>query len=114
MKDYKRNLRNLHDSYTLGPKVSHFSLVVVYLQQNKKGRRPKGEKKCAKSGRGRLRQIKRGRGIKGRDDKSSIEILMSEVFVKINPTDPLIIISVYTKESKLTRFLRYFVCHYGV
>jgi hypothetical protein len=35
----------------------------------------------AKSGRGRLRQIKRGRGINGRDDKSrGIEILMTEAF----------------------------------
>jgi hypothetical protein len=46
----------------------------------------------AKSGRGRLRQIKRGRGIKGRDDKSrGIEILMTETFTKINPTDPLML-----------------------
>jgi hypothetical protein len=36
--------------------------------------------------------MKRGRGIKGLDDKSSgMEILMSEVFAKINPTDPLIL-----------------------
>ena len=36
--------------------------------------------------------MKRGSGIKGRDDKSSrMEILMSEVFAKINPTDPLIL-----------------------
>ena len=34
--------------------------------------------------------MKRGSGIKGRDDKSSgIEILMAEAFAKINPTDPL-------------------------
>jgi hypothetical protein len=46
----------------------------------------------AKSGRGRLREIKRARGIKGRDDKSrGIEILMSEGFAKINPIDPLIL-----------------------
>jgi hypothetical protein len=46
----------------------------------------------AKKGRGRLRQIKRGRGIKGRDDKSrGMEILMAEAFAKINPTDPLIL-----------------------
>jgi hypothetical protein len=32
---------------------------------------------------------KHDRGIKGRDDKSrGIEILMTAVFVKINPTDP--------------------------
>ncbi len=36
--------------------------------------------------------MKRDRGIKGRDDKSSgMEILMSEDFVKINPTDHLIL-----------------------
>jgi hypothetical protein len=36
--------------------------------------------------------MKHGGGIKGIDDKSSgMEILMSEVFVKINPTDPLIL-----------------------
>ena len=36
--------------------------------------------------------MKRGGGIKGRDDKSSgIEILMAEAFAKINPTDPLIL-----------------------
>jgi len=34
--------------------------------------------------------MKHGNGIKGRDDKSSgIEILMTEGFAKINPTDPL-------------------------
>ena len=36
--------------------------------------------------------MKGGRGIKDRDDKSrGIEIIMSETFVKINPTDPLIL-----------------------
>jgi hypothetical protein len=36
--------------------------------------------------------MKRGRGIKGLDDKSiGMEILMTEVFAKINPTDPLIL-----------------------
>jgi hypothetical protein len=36
--------------------------------------------------------MKRGRGIKGLDDKSSgMEILMTEDFTKINPTDPLIL-----------------------
>jgi hypothetical protein len=34
--------------------------------------------------------MKRGNGIKGRDDRSSgIKILIPDVFVKINPTDPL-------------------------
>jgi hypothetical protein len=36
--------------------------------------------------------MKHGRGIKGLDDKSSgMEILMSDDFVKINPTDPFIL-----------------------
>jgi hypothetical protein len=36
--------------------------------------------------------MNRSNGIKDRDDKSSgIEILMSEVFAKINPNDPLIL-----------------------
>jgi hypothetical protein len=36
--------------------------------------------------------MKRGRGIKGLDDKSrGMEILMTEVSAKINPTDPLIL-----------------------
>ena len=43
----------------------------------------------AKSGVQRLERIKRGSGIKGRDDKSSgIEILMTEAFAKIKPNDP--------------------------
>jgi hypothetical protein len=45
-----------------------------------------------KSGRGCLRQMKHGRGIKDRDDKSrGIEIFMVEAFAKINPTDSLIL-----------------------
>jgi hypothetical protein len=36
--------------------------------------------------------MKRGGGIKGLDDKSSgMEILITEAFVKIKPTDPLIL-----------------------
>jgi hypothetical protein len=36
--------------------------------------------------------MKHGRVIKGLDDKSSgMEILMTETFDKINPTDPLIL-----------------------
>ena len=46
----------------------------------------------AKSGRGRLERMKRDNVIKDRDDKSiGVEILMVEVFAKINPTDPLIL-----------------------
>jgi hypothetical protein len=36
--------------------------------------------------------MKHGKGIKGLDDKSSgMEILIDDVFAKINPTDPLIL-----------------------
>ena len=36
--------------------------------------------------------MKHGKGIKDLDDKSSgMEILMSDAFAKINPTDPLIL-----------------------
>jgi hypothetical protein len=39
---------------------------------------------------GHLERMKRGNGRKDRDDTSNgIEILMTEVFVKIDPTDPL-------------------------
>ncbi len=42
----------------------------------------------SKNGRGRLERMKHGNGIKGRDDRSSgIEILITDTFVKINPTD---------------------------
>ena len=41
---------------------------------------------------GRLERMNHGNGIKGRDDKSNgIEILMSEAFAKIKPTDPLML-----------------------
>jgi hypothetical protein len=36
----------------------------------------------------RLERIKRGNGIKDRDDKSSGIILMSEAFAEIKPNDP--------------------------
>ena len=58
----------------------------------------KGEKtrEGVKSVVGLLERMKCGGGIKGLDDKSSgMEILMSEAFAKINPTDPLIL----TKQS---------------
>jgi hypothetical protein len=54
----------------------------------------RGEKRRegTKRGIGRLERMKHGNGIKVRNDKSSgIEILMSEVFVKIILTDPLIL-----------------------
>jgi hypothetical protein len=51
--------------------------------------RGKRTREGAKSGIGRLERIKLGKGIKGRDDRSSgIEILMSDAFPKINPTEP--------------------------
>jgi hypothetical protein len=54
----------------------------------------RGEKtrEGAKSVVGLLERMKRGRGIKDLDDKSHrMEILMTEAFTKINPTDPLIL-----------------------
>ena len=46
----------------------------------------------AKSVVGLLEIMKTGRGIKGLEDKSrGMEILMTEAFAKINPTDPLIL-----------------------
>jgi hypothetical protein len=45
--------------------------------------------------------MKRGNGIKDRDDKSScIEILMTEVFVKINPTDPLVLVKKTARKKR--------------
>jgi hypothetical protein len=44
--------------------------------------------------------MKRGGGIKGLDDKSKgMEILMTESFAKINPTDPLIIVKQYEENE---------------
>jgi hypothetical protein len=46
--------------------------------------------------------MKYGSGIKGRDDKlNGMEILMSEVFVKINPTDPLILLNKHREENEI-------------
>jgi hypothetical protein len=46
----------------------------------------------AKSVVGCLERMKHSNGIKDRDDKSSvIENLMTEVFAKFNPTDPLML-----------------------
>jgi hypothetical protein len=45
-----------------------------------------------KSGAARLGRMKHGRGMNGRDDKSSgMEIRMADDLAKINPTDPLIL-----------------------
>jgi hypothetical protein len=41
---------------------------------------------------GLLERMKRGGGVNGLDDKSrGMEILMTEAFAKINPTDPFIL-----------------------
>ena len=57
--------------------------------------------------------LERGRGIQGLDDISRVmEILMSEAFVKINPTDPLILAKQAahsSQKTKVTGFLRYVV-----
>jgi hypothetical protein len=54
------------------------------------------------------REMKHGNGKKDLVDKSiGIEILMSDVFVKINPTDPLRLTKqVARRKTKLIRFLQ--------
>jgi hypothetical protein len=55
-------------------------------------RRGEKTREGARSGVTRLDRMKRGSGIKGRDDRSSgIEIHIADAFAKINPTDPLIL-----------------------
>ena len=55
-------------------------------------RRGEKSREGDKSVSGLLERMRHGRGITGLDDKSSgMEILMTEVFAKINPTDPLIL-----------------------
>ena len=55
-------------------------------------RRGENTREGTKSGAARLGRMKRGRGMNGRDDKSSgIEIRMADALAKINPTDPLIL-----------------------
>ncbi len=45
--------------------------------------------------------MKRDNGMKGQDERSrGIEILMSDVFVKIKPTDPLKLASHHTDDLK--------------
>jgi hypothetical protein len=49
--------------------------------------------------------MKRGRGINGRDDRSSgIEIRMADALAKINPTDPLILAYAYDSFSFFLKF----------
>jgi hypothetical protein len=55
----------------------------------------KKSREGVKSGIGRLELMKHGNGIKVRDDRSigidsTIEILMTDTFGKINPTDPIV------------------------
>jgi len=58
----------------------------VSLKVERGGKRTR---EVAKSGMGRLERMKHG-GIKDQDERSTgIEILMTDDFVKINPTDPL-------------------------
>jgi hypothetical protein len=95
MKDYKLKLKNLHDSTTLGWSWND----VVYYESIKWEPKirciygtgtPKDIWEGAKSGVTHLERMKHGSGIKGRDDRSSgIEILMTDVFVKIQLSDPL-------------------------
>ncbi len=48
----------------------------------------------------RLDRMKRGSGIKDRDDRSSgIEIRIADAFAKINPTDPLILAKQATRRN---------------
>jgi hypothetical protein len=50
--------------------------------------------------------MKRGKGIKDRDDRSSgIEILTTDVFAKINPTELLRLARQVAKKAKLIFFL---------
>jgi hypothetical protein len=45
--------------------------------------------------------MKRGNGIKGRDDRlSGIEILMVDAFANINPTDPLSLAKQVTRRKR--------------
>ncbi len=45
--------------------------------------------------------MKRGKGIKGLDDKSNgMEILMADAFAKINPTDPLILVKQVARRKR--------------
>jgi hypothetical protein len=63
---------------------------VFATQVNQAEHGGKRTREGVKSGIGRLERMKHGNGIKGRDDRSrGIEILMSDSFAKINPTDPL-------------------------
>jgi hypothetical protein len=57
----------------------------VSIRQNEE---EKGQGKGIKSGVGLLERMKDGSGTKDRNDKSNgIEILMSDTFTKINPTE---------------------------
>jgi hypothetical protein len=62
----------------------------VSLKQNTEDKKRGKELKCVV---GRLDRMKRGNGIKGRDDKSSgIEILMAEALPKLSPKSTLLFV----------------------
>ena len=51
---------------------------------------------------GRIERMNQCSDIKDRDDRSSgIEILMSDAFAKINPTDPLVLDNKQCEESEI-------------
>ncbi len=63
-------------------------------------RRGEQTREGARSGVTRLDHMKRGSGIKDRDDRSrGIEILIADALVKINPTDPLILAKQATRRN---------------
>ena len=77
--------------------MSHYNYVKsrkADIASMKKSPNRRGEKtrEGARSGVTRLDRLKRGSGIKDRDDRSiGIEIRIAEDLAKINPTDPLIL-----------------------
>ncbi len=87
-----------------GTVVSLTDVVIWFLNcltkgsVGQRGQLEHGGKKSregVKSGIGRLELMKHGNGIKVRDDRSigidsTIEILMTDTFGKINPTDPIV------------------------
>ena len=71
----------------------------MYLLAERGGKRTKEEDK---SGIGRLERMKLGNGIKVRDDGSNgIEILMSDVFDKINQLTPYDYLNQYHEENAI-------------
>ena len=53
--------------------------------------------------------MKRGRGINGRDERSSgIEIRMADALTKINPTDPLILVKQTARRKSVVYLFVYY------